>query len=561
MTETSGRVVASADLKEVVDDQVQQHADVVDNHHQQQYQASAEKAIANGQSDVVVNDAQVLDKMGEITKNEMNQTERFYLRKIVAKTCSDPPNLIIYSLIILFGLSSWIAVNGIYSEIPLLGYVMPEGYAIAVDMNLSLQLANIVPFMYFVFMIFKKMIQRKLKPTTTRKSTFDIVDTVSILSLFVIGIGALIGMSFLWNIPINGRSWPFLIMMFLVGVSDCTSTLLFYPFVLHFKHAYSSALLIGESLTGLIASIISIIQNSTPTPLFPFWVFCIIIAGITAISLVSYCLLRFLPYSKKELRRDVDALDEETRELIVKKRPLMTWSTVRLIFFQFLISCSENGVVVSIMPYVFAHYKHHATLLQYAITIGMIISPIASGVAYLVPFYNFFIAMFCHLIWIVGACFLTVIAFNNPNPPLKYSTAFGGFLVVVAILTKGFMSFCKTKEFLHSHQVIEKQDEMIYKKLLLESRKKTEQTQHVEEKLEQIEPISTEQQEATIVPNGEEIIDLPINQKKLTFGERLRDALTQMDLNPFRCAGFGIQIGALVATVTVKLFSDAHYFS
>ena len=181
--------------------------------------------------------------------------EQFFIRKIISASCSDPPNMIVYSLVVIFGLASWIAVNGIYSEIPLLGAQLPEGYAIAVDMNLSLQLANIIPFLYFVFTIFKRLFKRKqTKQSTTQRTSFEIVDTIAIISLFIMGIGALIGLTFLWNIPVNGKSWPFLIMMFLIGVSDCSSTLLFYPFVLHFKHAYSSALLIGESLTGLIAS-------------------------------------------------------------------------------------------------------------------------------------------------------------------------------------------------------------------------------------------------------------------------------------------------------------------
>ncbi|KAL9652483.1 hypothetical protein ABK040_000055 [Willaertia magna] len=409
----------------------------------------------------------------QIEKSE----EKLSFKELLSNKIKTLPSFPVYFLVILFGLSSWIAVNGLYSEIPIFVKVMPEKYNIAVDMNLSLQLANIIPFLYFIFMIFQRIYKRnKISILDKIDNRFNLIDTIFILSLFVIGIITLILMSFLWKISISGKSWPFLILMFFIGLCDCSSTLLYYPFILHFKHAYSSALLVGESLTGLVGSVLVLIQQpAKPEPLYPFWVLCVILAIITFISGVAFCLLRFLPYCKKQLRQQIETLqDEKKRKLFFSNQPFITWSTFRLIAFQFFISVAENGVVVSIMPHVFSNYKNHAVLLQYAVTLSMTASPIASLVAYVFPYFPFPIALASHLLWIVGSCFLTFIAFLNPNPPLKYSDSFGKGLVVIAIATKFFLTFCKTKEFLVSHQTVEKKESKFFAKVTASSSKSTE---------------------------------------------------------------------------------------
>ncbi|KAG2382738.1 hypothetical protein C9374_005318 [Naegleria lovaniensis] len=511
--------------------------------------------------DTTTNTLKKSETMEVVKALEEEEMTKYKMQQFLRKYCVSFPNPVVYVLVIVFGLSSWIAVNGIYSEIPILGMNLPEGYAIAVDMNLSLQLANIVPFLYFLLMVFRrayKLIRMKKESshspqpqqqstsTTSVHQQFEWIDTIFIISLLVIGIATLILMSFLWNVQVSGRSWPFLILMFFVGVCDCTSTLLYYPFVLHFTYAHSSALLIGESLTGLVASVISIIQTpSDKILLFPFWVFCIILAGITFLSFVAYCLLRFLPYCRRELRREFDTLTEEKKKKILMKKPILTWSAIRLLIFQTFLSFTENGLIVSILPYVFQNYRHHGTLLRYAITFGMIIAPIASGVAYLVPFYNFFVAMFSHLGWIIGACLLFFIALNNPNPPLKHSEGFGAFLVLVTLLTRALISFTKTKEFLTCHERIEKEDNEIFLKLTKAEKEKREQPETSQEGLDNgLTPL-----------NGSSVTNENAGQNSLWLNMK-----QVLDLNPFRLAGFGIQLGALIATIIVKALQESKYF-
>ncbi len=46
-----------------------------------------------------------------------------------------------------------------------------------------------------------------------------------------------------------------------LAVVDCTTSVLYQPFMAHFKSKYLLSLLIGEGLSGLIPGIIAIIQG------------------------------------------------------------------------------------------------------------------------------------------------------------------------------------------------------------------------------------------------------------------------------------------------------------
>ena len=47
-----------------------------------------------------------------------------------------------------FGLGSWIAINGLFAELPLVVDTLPEGWAIASYCAVAVQLANIGPITY-----------------------------------------------------------------------------------------------------------------------------------------------------------------------------------------------------------------------------------------------------------------------------------------------------------------------------------------------------------------------------------------------------------------------------
>ena len=51
-------------------------------------------------------------------------------------------------LFCVFGISSWVTVNGIFAQLPLLAGRQPEGWALGSHLGLAVQLANVGPAMY-----------------------------------------------------------------------------------------------------------------------------------------------------------------------------------------------------------------------------------------------------------------------------------------------------------------------------------------------------------------------------------------------------------------------------
>ena len=51
-------------------------------------------------------------------------------------------------LFCIFGISSWVTVNGIFAQLPVLAAVQPEGWTLGSHLGLAVQLANVGPALY-----------------------------------------------------------------------------------------------------------------------------------------------------------------------------------------------------------------------------------------------------------------------------------------------------------------------------------------------------------------------------------------------------------------------------
>jgi len=57
------------------------------------------------------------------------------------------------------------------------------------------------------------------------------------------------------------HSVPFLVFSAFLAIIDCTSSVLYVPYMAHFKSKYLMSFMIGEGLSGLIPSIASFFQG------------------------------------------------------------------------------------------------------------------------------------------------------------------------------------------------------------------------------------------------------------------------------------------------------------
>ena len=216
-------------------------------------------------------------------------------------------SLVVYLLFVLFGLVSWTAANGVFSESPVLSVVLPECERLTSYIVIIVQSANIAPLAYLI-------VRAAVRVRCKRKgSTLDISAIYLVLCLALLSSIFLI---FFWSdvTLLNGVqpvSTAFFILTGLLSISDCMSTILFLPFVSLYPNAYISALYIGEGLSGVFPSIWALIQGSPTSSCkeyngtvsgirFSPTYFFFIIPLITTASLVAFTMILLLPIAKRE---------------------------------------------------------------------------------------------------------------------------------------------------------------------------------------------------------------------------------------------------------------------
>lgn len=136
-------------------------------------------------------------------------------------------------LVVLFGMGSWIAITGLWLEMPLLIARLPESWRLASRLNIVIQLANVGPLLYWAAL--------KLHLAN------DVSGTYAQLIIGVISCAVLI---FGWQstISLAGAEHSFVLMICTFGLAlvDCTSSVTFLTFMARFDSCYMAPYLVGE---------------------------------------------------------------------------------------------------------------------------------------------------------------------------------------------------------------------------------------------------------------------------------------------------------------------------
>ncbi|XP_067018692.1 solute carrier family 52, riboflavin transporter, member 3-A-like isoform X2 [Acropora muricata] len=155
-----------------------------------------------------------------------------------------------YSLIVLFGLGSWIAVNGLWVELPILVKTAPEGWKLPSYLAVIFQLANIGPVIYSISNHF---FPRRVH----EKSAIPVIVSIGAVSCALLG--------FYWDktsiIDGNQHSTVLFILSFFLALVDCTSSVVFLTFMSIFPSTYITALFVGETCSGLLPALVALGQG------------------------------------------------------------------------------------------------------------------------------------------------------------------------------------------------------------------------------------------------------------------------------------------------------------
>ncbi|CAK8676020.1 unnamed protein product [Clavelina lepadiformis] len=157
---------------------------------------------------------------------------------------------IVHFLVLMFGAGAWIAVNGVWVELPVIVYSTPEGWTLPSYLTVILQIGNIGPVLVTVMQTFY--------PKYFHQNAM-------IYSIVGIGTLSCLLLSFFWDttafIAGQSRSVALFALWFCLSFVDCTSSVTFLPFMTTFQALFLSTYFIGEGLSGLLPSIFALAQG------------------------------------------------------------------------------------------------------------------------------------------------------------------------------------------------------------------------------------------------------------------------------------------------------------
>lgn len=159
--------------------------------------------------------------------------------------------LLTHLLACTFGMGSWVAINGLWVELPLLVTVLPEQWDLPSYITIIIQMANVGPLFVTLMHHFRPGLLK------------EVAVIYVVVSIGVVACGLL---AFLWShtshIAGRSHSTAFLVLTFFLALVDCTSSVTFLPFMMQLQPQYLTTFFIGEGLSGLIPALITLGQGS-----------------------------------------------------------------------------------------------------------------------------------------------------------------------------------------------------------------------------------------------------------------------------------------------------------
>lgn len=234
---------------------------------------------------------------------------------------------IVYATVIIFGIGSWVDINGLWVELPaMITEGLPEGWKLPSYLSVIIQIANIGPLFVTLCHVF---------------APGKLNNNGVIYCILGIGSLACLFLAFFWKttafVAGEERSIVLLILQFFLALVDCTTSVVFLPFMTLFKSDYMTAYFIGEGMSGMVPSLVALGQGSgsvscvnvsssnattnittynvypqSNPPNFPVRDFFLFLFAMVFFSGVAFTLLKYCPYYKEEYA--VENEDEEAPE-------------------------------------------------------------------------------------------------------------------------------------------------------------------------------------------------------------------------------------------------------
>ncbi|XP_036434642.1 solute carrier family 52, riboflavin transporter, member 3-A [Colossoma macropomum] len=396
-------------------------------------------------------------------------------------------SLYIHLLACAFGLGSWVAINGLWVELPLIVNVLPEAWDLPSYLTVIIQLANLGPLLV--------TIAHKLCPGRLREN-------VAICVVLTIGVVACILLTVFWrNTTVflgAPRSTAFFVLTFFLALVDCTSSVTFLPFMMQLPAKYITTYFIGEGLSGFVPGLVALGQgagmfkcvNVSQTsgnlsqpgdesfavetqylpPNFSTEVFFSFLVVMMVVSLVAFAMLNRVPRTYElsteclvpksgtvdsvsggldnpavsnpnpKTKTQEDDLKDQSRPLVVK--PFYSRCELAFIYLMVVwVNGATNGLLPSVQTYSCMPYGNMAYHLSAAL--ASVANPLACIIAMFAPKRSLvFLGILCLLGTGFGGYNMAMAAMS-PCPLLQGSPVGEAIIVLSWVFFTGLLSYVK----------------------------------------------------------------------------------------------------------------------
>ncbi|KAG0425916.1 hypothetical protein HPB47_026909 [Ixodes persulcatus] len=386
---------------------------------------------------------------------------------------------------LMFGVSAWVSINGLWVQMPLLVPRLPEGWNLGSILVIVIQVANLGPLAYTLA---RKRVQVKAAVHAT---------------LFV-GLTAGVLLVFLWQETVGGHSVAFIALAFFLSMVDCTSSVLYMPFMARYPQQFLFWYMVGEGLSGLVPAGLALAQgvdnkadNETTSnatygnathaggnvgPRFSIEVFLSLLCVIVAISWAAFSVLAHLPVlvdyqipgqtlkKKKEPSLKYGSNDnrgyvpEDGTDHAVPQVPeqpsgleragpsdgpgkgddlMKRWQWNLALAMQSTIAALSNGVLLAVQTYSSLPYGQLPYHL--ATNLATIANPLSCAMAGLLPVRSLWALVLFTLGGLVSAGYILFLAVESPEPILVGTVTGAALMVFAWVAFVSLMTFVKSR--------------------------------------------------------------------------------------------------------------------
>ncbi|CAJ0943168.1 unnamed protein product, partial [Mesorhabditis belari] len=355
-------------------------------------------------------------------------------------------SIILHIAVLIFSMSSWLSVNAIFTQLPILANVAPESWNIASYLVLIIQISCVIPLLYGIV---KHRFPQLIKTYENYLILFLLL--VTVLGLFL----TTLTFKERWELFQAKHAVPLLLVLLLVSIPCTTSDVLFLPYMSHFHDPHLlTTFFVGMGLGALIPSALSFVQgsptvtsitdNSTGRITFnidarlSFEHFMYIMAACCVLSILAFFyLIHWVRYNSGDHTpakfAPVETVDTEKKPIILGTKMLV------LLALSFCVGALQNSLLPVLLQYAAQAYGQETYHL--ANTLFVMTNPVfcLAQLFITIQRIHFFLALFSASM--VPTIFIAVLACLSER--LAWAGA-EAMLCISAGLGAGLLSWSKT---------------------------------------------------------------------------------------------------------------------